>query len=116
MNQCKFEGCDRQVVSHGLCGSHNRQRLRTGILKPITPRRNHCTEDNCNDKHYAKGLCRYHYYRVRHKKTRKEKRTECVICGSPVAKKGFCSRHYTNYFYQKKTNGEKLSYYKSFIE
>lgn len=121
MKQCKFEGCDRSVVSHGYCETHNRQRLRTGVLKPIRKKRYGCLESGCNEKHYAKGYCRFHYfskkwetqYKHQYKPTRKQRK--CVICGKKHVAKGLCNTHYYSYRYHKKTNGEKLDYYNSLI-
>lgn len=34
-DHCTGPGCDRPVWAHGLCNTHNRQRIRGVALKPI---------------------------------------------------------------------------------
>ena len=72
---CKIEGCEKPYFANGLCNMHY-SRVRNGLKdmrsgklsklwKPNDPRWKNvisfCTIEGCNEKHYAKGLCKNHY-------------------------------------------------------
>lgn len=60
-----------------------------------------CTVDECNSKHYAKGLCTKHYQRMINSGSTQDplKPCECKIdgCKTKVKSKGFCIKHYTRF-------------------
>jgi hypothetical protein len=75
---CGFEGCSHKAKSHGLCASHNRQRLRGTPLRPLAAPRGRqgsgrrgpradrrrteppCSFEGCGRPNNGKGLCAAH--------------------------------------------------------
>lgn len=59
-----------------------------------------CSDSDCDERHYAKGLCRIHYNRQkrygRTERVRKEQPTVCSVdkCGGKPKARGLCSTHY----------------------
>lgn len=62
---CKFPGCHRTQASLGYCLAHWSQQHKGRQLKPLRPRiinpPEFCQNEGCRRKHYAHGLCKYHY-------------------------------------------------------
>ena len=79
--RCEIEGCDRLMVSHGLCGMHIR-RLKRGLpldvgnlgRRQYTRSTADCSVEGCSHLVYARGLCRIHYERDAYAK-RRERQT-----------------------------------------
>ncbi|MGE3483742.1 MAG: hypothetical protein AB7L09_03300 [Nitrospira sp.] len=65
---CEAKGCDRIQSSGGHCRKHARQIKLYGALRPDREYMTGCTscsEDGCNNKVRARGLCARHYTRHR---------------------------------------------------
>ena len=65
---CSVGSCQRQVVAGGRCAGHN-MRWKQGRPLDKTPllaraQVGHCSTADCPNQHYAKGVCRLHYYRI----------------------------------------------------
>lgn len=63
-----------------------------------------CSEIDCTDAHYAKGLCRIHYCAKRHRDQHPKSPLArwCKICGNKHHALGLCQFHYFQQYY--KTN------------
>lgn len=62
---CSIDGCDRDVRCRTMCYPHYlRWRRGVDLTKPLATRDRpvrRCELDNCDEEHYALGLCRWHY-------------------------------------------------------
>jgi hypothetical protein len=60
---CKYEGCTRYPVSHGLCDGHRAQVRRGKGLRPLRDRTGQlfCSFSGCERKHHARSFCWSHY-------------------------------------------------------
>ena len=60
-----------------------------------------CSFHNCEEKHHAKGYCRFHYDRL--------KKKQCMVesCENKIFSKGLCSRHYQQLWKQRAVEKQK---------
>ena len=115
LRPCQSEGCDREVVSKGLCSKHY-QRARFGVtprsdrktgphpVPTFAPIDGKCGVEDCGRELKQRGLCTLHYGRLYHygaigdaKPTQKcATRVPCAVegCGKPARGKGYCATHY----------------------
>lgn len=56
---CRYPECTFPARQRGYCGRHYTKLKRAGLLKPLPPRI--CMADECEERHWARGWCRYHY-------------------------------------------------------
>lgn len=105
---CSIDGCDRQHMAKGLCGTHYMRLRRTGGTadpKPSTGRdRGACAVEGCDGTDYRRGWCHKHYERVKRygdpltlRRQRNDDPPEtCTVpgCGAPYRAKGMCKVHY----------------------
>lgn len=65
---CKVIGCDGITTARGLCKGHYDRQRRTGEVggkiaeRRPAPDTGRCTRPDCEERHYAKGECKRHYY------------------------------------------------------
>lgn len=108
MNTCKIEGCDKpiRIKVHSLCRMHYERLRKEGKLTHPYP--SHCSESSCNNKNFAKGLCRNHYYKRLYVKRVPIRYTHCTIdgCDQKHSALGLCEKHYhkNRYILRKKRN------------
>ena len=72
-----------------------------GTMTGGISRKKHDKCSICGGKHFAKGLCSYHYYQQYYAEQTgqsvddiKEFRGKCMICGRKHHAKGLCRKHY----------------------
>lgn len=73
-------------------------KMTKNIIPPSSTSIKVCTVSNCQSKHYGKGLCRIHYFRLRRNGDlilRTHHRETCIIdgCNSKHESKGYCRKH-----------------------
>lgn len=63
MKDCKYEGCTRYPVSHGLCDGHRKQLADGKELRPLRDMAGQlfCSFPGCERKHHARSYCWSHY-------------------------------------------------------
>ena len=70
MKTCIVERCGRTQKATGLCGAHYQRQFYTGSVDSDRPVREYnsievCSNSNCINRHYAKGLCHNHYLKLK---------------------------------------------------
>lgn len=61
---CTFSGCDLPEKAKGLCSTHHKQFLSSGVIKPIRKKYGKlCTFEQCQRPHSSYGLCSMHNQR-----------------------------------------------------
>jgi hypothetical protein len=91
---CTIVGCDKPHVARGYCRRHYSIWSEHGDPNYQKPEKK-CSE--CNQKHYAKGLCRDCYYKQKGTVGGKDlggKRCTIADCDMPHYGKGLCRQHY----------------------
>lgn len=95
----------RIAVAYGVTPHRMAQRMRRAGLncpdgrvettnRPTPrPKRHHCDVDGCEREHIAKGLCSYHYYKMREASGLAPECTEAG-CIKPRVARGLCAAHY----------------------
>ena len=73
--ECKVQGCERNIYSHGFCRTHcKRWKEGLPLRTPIRDvNKNHgetCTIEGCHSLYYSKGLCKVHYYKIRYEENK----------------------------------------------
>lgn len=73
-NICSVEGCNRYVVSHGLCGMHRQRQLKHGATDEPLHKFGHrvprmCSVPDCSMKVRSHGMCRIHWGRFKNRGT-----------------------------------------------
>lgn len=97
------EGCNKPIVSRGLCSSHYKTlRRREGLEGGPLPT---CENPGCEKVSESRGLCQTHYLHLRIE----EQSSAGVLCSTPgcsvgVAAKGLCKRCYGNARYGKESD------------
>ena len=66
IEQCRVDGCDRELRANGLCVAHDFRVKRHGdvggaAIRTKTPKYVGCQVRACDRDHYALGFCRKHY-------------------------------------------------------
>jgi HNH endonuclease len=102
---CSVEGCERELITRGMCQMHYRRLLRNGYVGsvgPIDRQRKLCRAPNCDHLAEAKGYCHGHYQRMRRAGVRgpDESRLrphyricDAETCVNPSEVGGYCQDH-----------------------
>jgi 5-methylcytosine-specific restriction endonuclease McrA len=92
---CKVDGCDRGAVKSQMCTTHAYRKIRLGDPGPAIDIRR-CSRDDCDLKHFGRGLCRLHWGRQHRLLRAVADRPACseVGCDLPTKHRGFCNAHY----------------------
>lgn len=98
-----------------MCNTHYFRDYHNTDMNPVKPDEK-CIIEECNNKHYAKGYCKNHYYKLVKKYPSKNNYVKklnhieiCIIegCDKQVKSKGLCQKHYQAQYFQEVTKEKR---------